>query len=149
VLAYTFSSGGGANFITGDVNRDGRTDLVYGGYPRTVFDLLATSSGKFTQGPTTHYYIESVFQWALADLNGDGKLDLALSGTNSGPVPYAALYPGYGNGSFNTSYKALHPSGPWVTDTMTIAPLIKGALPSVMFQTGPNTLELFVNKTVK
>lgn len=147
VLAYKFSSGGGADFVTGDLNRDGRTDLVYGGPNRNMIALLANSAGGFSQGASLHYFITFGFQFALADVNGDGKLDLALSGTTSGGAATAAIYPGFGNGTFNTSYKALHPSGNWNTDSMAIAPLLKGDLPSIMFQTGSNTLELFVNTT--
>jgi hypothetical protein len=148
VLAYKFSSGGGADFITGDLNSDGRTDLVYGGPNRNMVALLANSAGGFAVGPSLHYFMEFLWQAALSDLNGDGKLDLVLSG-NSNNVATAAVYLGEGSGKFNTSYKALHPSGPWNTDSMAIAPLAKGDLPSIMFQTGPNTLELFANKTVK
>ncbi|MGB0124724.1 MAG: VCBS repeat-containing protein [Silvibacterium sp.] len=153
VLAYKFGSPGGGLFATGDLNDDGRTDLIYAGGTRDMIALLANTAGGFTLGASTHYYIEFVFQWALADVNGDGKLDLAIAGGNDNDnVPIAAIYPGIGNGTFNLSYKAIHPSGGEGTifaGMMAIAPLAKGDLPSVMFLTGPTTLELYVNKTVK
>ena len=154
VLAYKFGSGGGANFITGDLNGDGRADLVYAGPNRNMIALLANTAGGFTLGASTHYFIEFVFQWALADVNGDGKLDLAIAGGDSnGNVPSAAIYPGIGNGTFNSSYKALHPSGnagAIFAGMMAIAPLAKGDLPSVTFlNANNNSLELYVNKTVK
>lgn len=138
-------------FVPGDLNGDGLTDLVSGDPDgtRNLISLLATSGGKFTPGPVTHYYIEFLNQYALSDINGDGKLALILNGTNNNEqTNYAAAYPGNGNGSFNSSYYALHPTGE-AGALMQIAPLTKGSLPSVMFQTAFDTLELYVNTTKK
>lgn len=139
----------GSPMVFGDLNNDGKTDIVYSEPNRNLVSLLGKSGGGFVQGPALHYYLESLWQFALSDLNGDGKLDLVLSGYTTNGLAYAAVYPGEGTGKFNPSYKAIHPSGPWNQETMAIAPLAKGDLPSIMFQGGPNSLELYVNKTVK
>jgi hypothetical protein len=149
VLTYNFPNSGPANFIAGDLNGDGLTDLLYlNGATDSATVLLAKSGGEFSQGSSLHYSMAFPFNWTFADLNGDGKLDLAMSGTTAGNVATVAIYPGNGNGTFNSSYKAIHPSGN-ATQLMQIAPLVQGALPSVMFSTGFDTFTLYVNTTKK
>lgn len=148
---YTLSIRAPANFIFGDVNGDGLTDLLYlDGSIKDAVTLRAISGGGFTKITAVHYYMDYPYQWAFADLNGDGKLDLTINGTSgSTQVPIAATYPGYGDGTFNSSYKAFHPGGGGGPSYLQIAPLIKGSLPSVMFQTGSNSFELYINTTKK
>lgn len=146
-LALTGAYG---DFVPGDLNGDGLTDLfaIDPSGSRNLISLLAKAGGKFAPGPVLHYTLEFWSQDALADLNGDGRLDLVLDGEyNSQPPAYGAAYLGNGNGSFNTSYHAFHPTGPWTEDPLQIAPLVKGNLPSIMFQTGSNSFELYVNTT--
>lgn len=147
--AYTMNSTAPADFIFADLNGDGLTDLVYlSGTARNATVLMAKSGGGFTQHTSVHYYIDFPIQTALADLNGDGKLDLMINGNNSGSTAgIAAAYPGYGDGTFNISYKAFHPSGGY--GFAAIAPLMKGDLPSVLFQPGYNRFDLYVNTTKK
>ena len=147
VLAYTIPNLGAANFITGDLTGNGLTDLLYlNGATDSATVLLAKSGGGFSQGASVHYNMAFPFNWSFADLNGDGKLDLAMSGTTAANVATVAIYPGNGNGTFSSTYKAIHPSGN-ETQLMQIAPLVKGALPSVMFQTAFASFALYVNTT--
>jgi hypothetical protein len=146
--AFTMNSAAPADFIFGDLNGDGLTDLLYLNGTRYAIVLMAKSGGGFTQHTSVHYFIDFPIQWAFSDLNGDGKLDLMIDGYNSGSTAgIAAAFPGYGDGTFNNSYKAFHPSGGY--GFMAIAPLKKGDLPSVLFQPGYNSFDLYVNTTKK
>ena len=81
-----FATGDGPASVTmGDMNGDGRLDLTVANYlANTVSVLLnATAPGRFTipsftakQDFATNSGANSV---AVADLNGDGRLDLAVA----------------------------------------------------------------------
>lgn len=61
----------------GDVNNDGKVDLVTMNLNDTVSVLLGNDAGSF--GAPTSYTIISPDDMVLADLNGDGKLDIAVA----------------------------------------------------------------------
>lgn len=96
--------------VVGDFNGDGRPDVaVTEGYqtrgPDNVAILLNTGSGfqppsTFASGGSGPTGI------AVADFDGDGKLDLAVANVNSGS---AAVFRGGGNGSFE--FQQSYPSG--------------------------------------
>ena len=104
-------SGGGTGFIaapflslpaaassiaTGDLNGDGRPDLVVTTRSSSVTVYLADGNGGFNPGPQ---FVAGVQPGnaLLADLNGDGKLDLAVTDAASGTVN--VLF-GNGDGTF-------------------------------------------------
>jgi len=62
---------GAASLALGDVNRDGKPDLVVSG--ATVRLLLGKGDGTFAD---TIYYPAASSTLALADLNADGKLEV-------------------------------------------------------------------------
>jgi hypothetical protein len=83
----------------GDFNRDGKLDLVsidQFGSTNQADILLGNGDGTFTQGES--YDIGSDPQSvAVADFNGDGKLDLAIADSFAGSVD---ILLGNGNGTF-------------------------------------------------
>jgi hypothetical protein len=89
-----------------DVNGDGRLDLLTanagaGAGTSTVGVLLGTGSGRF--GAVVPYSIGSgsgPFGLAVADVNGDGKLDVLTANANSNTV---GVLLGTGTGSFGTA----------------------------------------------
>jgi len=89
---------GFSGIAAGDINNDGWPDLVLTSntYPDIeVFVLLNNHQGGFTQVPAS-FGAETV-QPILADLNGDGNLDLVLEYTTTGK---SSAYLGDGKGDF-------------------------------------------------
>ena len=74
----------------GDVNRDGRLDVVVANF-ENIGVLLGNGDGTF-QGARTFGSGSNANAIALADVNGDGKLDLILGSDN--------LFLGNGDGTF-------------------------------------------------
>ncbi len=69
----------GATFDAGDVDRDGRPDLVV--RPSDTSDLsilLGRGDGSFADAQTDPLALESAGSEKLVDVNGDGRLDLVL-----------------------------------------------------------------------
>ena len=92
-----------------DLNRDGRQDLavahagvtLVGGvrvFGQEVTILLGDGSGRFSQAPNSPIRVGLVpYGMAIADLNGDGKLDLAVPNQFSSTI---SLLFGNGDGTF-------------------------------------------------
>ncbi|UOY04702.1 VCBS repeat-containing protein [Muricauda sp. SCSIO 64092] len=79
------------DFLLGDINRDGRADLVKIGNDGVVSVSLAQSSGSFSGGyPYKHnnYGKRGDNDFLLGDINGDNKADLVKIG-NDGAVSIA------------------------------------------------------------
>ncbi len=89
--------------VIGDLNGDGKPDLVFThgsafGKPEAVSVLLGNGDGSF--GPATDYAAGSEpTSIAIGDLNGDGKLDLAVDSPESTGGAVTVLL-GNGDGSF-------------------------------------------------
>lgn len=95
------SIGGFGAIVVGDVNEDGKQDLIVGPIAGLQYDivLLGNGDGTFTEKGqiTTSYGFESA---ALIDINGDKHLDLIAGGNGS-------LYVHLGDGQGNFSQEPL------------------------------------------
>jgi len=135
-------SSGFSGIAAGDINNDGWPDLVLtnNGIPyNNVFVLLNNKEGGFTQVPTDFggLTVEPI----LADLNGDGNLDLVLRATAGGG---AWIYLGDGKGGF--SLQVTLPSA--LTDTagpMFVADVNGDGIPDIGVLAA-DTLEIFLGQ---
>lgn len=86
------------DIAVGDLNHDGYADLVVANVSQPLAILLNNHDGTFT---LTNFGIARNAV-ALADLNGDGNLDLITLGsvTNNPPANNAQIYYGDGTGNF-------------------------------------------------
>jgi hypothetical protein len=97
-----------ASVVEADFNGDGKLDLVIASSPcagsctpATTSILLGNGDGTF-QPPTTA--VPGVGALAAADVNGDGELDLIVSGdVTYAPVNMVNIYTGNGDGTFSNA----------------------------------------------
>ena len=99
---------GANNVAIGDLNNDGRSDLiVISGQRRQVTILVGQNDGRFVPSSNGAFEVpESPHEVALGDVNGDRNLDLALANHDSYNV---VLMLGNGRGTFQSA-----PSSPIV-----------------------------------
>jgi hypothetical protein len=92
----------GAPFAAGDLNSDGKPDLVANG-PDNIESLLNNGDGTFT---TVEALGTQGIAGALSDLNGNQKLDLVLSSGGYGDLDFdpgiVSVVYGNGDGTFAT-----------------------------------------------
>jgi hypothetical protein len=123
-LNLGLAGGGPSSIISGDFNGDGHTDLVvvnnkdaliataiarFGGVistavqpgPGTVSVLLGDGTGAF-QAPRTLAVGSGAQSVAAGDFNGDGRLDFAVSNSNSASGS-VSVFMNSGGGNFSTS----------------------------------------------
>jgi hypothetical protein len=92
-----------------DLNGDGKLDLAAANYGFTgsapsagkISILLGKGDGTF-QTPVNYTAAQNPGTLAVADVNGDGKLDL-VAGTTTGTDCYIAVLPGNGSGGFGAA----------------------------------------------
>jgi len=78
------------DFVAGDLNGDGRADLIYSGDPQALTVRYQEEDGtwrevKLTEAPAP---IQSPGSLRLGDLNGDGRTDLVMLGLKEVAVYY-------------------------------------------------------------
>src|SRR5437879_2392271 len=73
-------AGGPQNIVSGDLDGDGKLDLITADHDRSVTVLLGDGRGGFRPAPSSPTGLAvSPGEMALGDVDGDGKLDLALT----------------------------------------------------------------------
>lgn len=82
--------------VAGDINHDGKQDLIVAPYgsPENPLVLFGNGDGTFNPGQRLPLPNDGFLVAALADVNGDGHLDLV---TGSFVTPYIELGDGTGN----------------------------------------------------
>jgi len=109
-----------SSLVAGDLNADGITDLAVGSGP-LITVLLGNGDGNFRAMPEIN--VDPVYggnggtsirSLAIADLNGDGKMDLVAAYT------YLMMLPGNGDGTFAPPY-SLPPLGGSAYDASSIS----------------------------
>lgn len=160
--SYIFDSNFVANghpLWAADLNHDGRTDLVINltaksnaGQPR-IATLLSKGSGGFYWASAVSIPGPGATDIALADFNGDGKLDLAYIGETEYTLPIievGGVYPGNGLGGFTGPHIPLFPNGASgeevvqgsATATLIAMPFHTGELPSLLVSLNSPTFDL-------
>lgn len=100
---------GPANFV--DLDGDGRLDLVYrNASPHSFWIEVDRNDGGARFSPWTRKgigpYSGRVF---VADVNGDGKLDLTLKQSDGGADVFISVFPGDGHGGFGAEERLALP----------------------------------------
>jgi hypothetical protein len=107
-VQYAFDENSGQTVALGDVNGDGKLDIVIAGSTTSV--LLGNGDGTFKPAITTHFgaALGQLTDFKLADVNGDGKLDIvAVNSFGSQAALTIAL--GNGDGTFRQPYSYIAP----------------------------------------
>lgn len=91
-----------AHMAGADFNNDGKLDLV-GAVGSTIYVLPGMGNGTFnwpvaSAGPAG----STITKINVADLNGDGKLDLIVTGSKNSTTSFVATLYGNGDGTFQT-----------------------------------------------
>ena len=102
--------------VVGDFNGDGKPDVVELGipnledrFPTYVFQILLGNGDGTFQAPATIYATPNGVDFAAADVNGDGKLDLV--GSYSAPTGIGIfVFLGNGDGTFQPPIVSEHES---------------------------------------
>ena len=101
VYAVNSSTGIAEDIVAADVNNDGILDLIVTeNSPGVVAVLLGNADGTFQTASTPSFAYNDLGNVALGDLNGDGKLDLAVTVADTSVGTGLAVAEGNGDGTF-------------------------------------------------
>ena len=122
------------SIAVGDFNNDGKLDVVVANFgeagfgPATISVFLGNGDGTF-QPPTNLPLPADAGPWevAVADLNGDGNLDIVSSNNNES---YLSIYLGNGDGTFQAPTRAFSSFAP---ENMVIMDFNGDGIPDIAF----------------
>jgi hypothetical protein len=127
---------GGGSVVVADVNGDGKLDVVIAGEPATVSVLLGNGDGTFQ--PPISYNVEygqlglQSLSLAVADVNGDGKPDIVISGAQPGNYADGVVAVLLGNGDGTFQPPVFYDSGGVGTDSVVIADMNGDGKPDLL-----------------
>lgn len=107
--------------LAGDFNKDGNLDIV-GAVGEVVYVMLGNGDGTFQSAHGTLSVAGSTITGInIADVNGDGNLDLVVTGSKNSTTSFVATMYGNGDGSFQapieTDFSGVHfPARPVLAD---------------------------------
>jgi hypothetical protein len=145
-----YDSGGWVTWevVIADVNGDGKPDVVvinaYAGYTYNISVLLGNGDGTFQSALTYGSGVDFDFSIAVADVNGDGKLDLVVEngyGGNNGDGSVSVLL--HTNPPTTTTLvSSLNPSvyGQSVTFTAAVSAAAGTPTGTLIFYDGPTAI---------
>ena len=139
---HSFRTGGGPlHIVAGDVNDDGKLDLVTADFQAGVSLLLGNGDGTF-QPPRDFVAGKANTYVALADIDHDGHLDLLSLGEHDDVL---AFLRGHGNGNFDPPQKI--PTGRY-PDVIAVGDFDgDGLLDVAVTNTFANSLSVYLNRS--
>jgi hypothetical protein len=141
--AVTYNTGGySSSLVVADVNGDGKPDLIVAnwGNTRTVGVLLGNGDGTFQPARliTNLGFIALFNALAVADVNGDGKLDLIVATCcESNGDGEAAVLLGNGDGTFQAP--VFYDSGGLQGGPLAVADLTGNGIPDIVMANWDNS----------
>jgi hypothetical protein len=109
-ISSTYAAAEGSLIAVGDFDGDGKLDIAIATGYNTISIFLGKGNGTFTAGPTVGLPADGPEDYAVViqvgDFNGDGKLDMAVSGIDS---DYVYILLGNGDGTFTLKSKYFLP----------------------------------------